>query len=409
MGEKLVYGAGVAGHDEKLDCSCRTDGHQPARAFGAITLPDFLQSIFLKYVMRGYCSLPTFTSLMVVAILTVLAKKLTGHLGAINEAATIQPLWNYVQHMNHFCVIVFSGSLLCGFAIFFLFQPRRVYLVDFACQKPDEARSVSRQGLLDYAVATGRYSEQSLDFQQKILERSGIGDNTYLPQVMLELPPRRSMKEAREEAKTVMCSALDELFAKTGVKPKDIRVLVVNVSLFNPTPSLSAMVVNHYKMRGDIKSINIGGMGCSAGLIAIDLAKDLLQVHRNSYALVLSQEILSLRPYFGNHRSKLVTNCLFRMGGAAILLSNKMRDRRHAKYELIHTVRTHKGADDKSYQCVVEVCMQCPPAWKHFQSMGSWSEAQGVLSFNSLCDIWEGSSLSFLEIPLRRKNRSFPH
>jgi hypothetical protein len=53
--------------------------------------------------------------------------------------------------------------------------------------------------------------------------------------------------------------------------------------------------------------------------------------------------------------------------------------------------------------------MQCPPAWKHFQSMGSWSEAQGVLSFNSLCDIWEGSSLSFLEIPLRRKNRSFPH
>jgi 3-ketoacyl-CoA synthase len=211
-------------------------------------------------------------------------------------------------------------------------------------------------------VATGRYSEQSLDFQQKILERSGIGDNTYLPQVMLELPPRLSMKEARQEAKTVMCSALDELFAKTGVKPKDIRVLVVNVSLFNPTPSLSAMVVNHYKMRGDIKSINIGGMGCSAGLIAIDLAKDLLQVHRNSYALVLSQEILSLRPYFGNHRSKLVTNCLFRMGGAAILLSNKMRDRRHAKYELMHTVRTHKGADDKSYQCVVEVCMQCPPA-----------------------------------------------
>jgi hypothetical protein len=28
-------------------------------------------------------------------------------------------------------------------------------------------------------------------------------------------------------------------------------------------------------------------------------------------------------------------------------------------------------------------------------------EAQGVFSYNSLCDIWEGSSLSFLEIPLR--------
>jgi 3-ketoacyl-CoA synthase len=36
--------------------------------------------------------------------------------------------------------------------------------------------------------------------------------------------------------------------------------------------------VNHYKLRGNILSYNLGGMGCSAGLISIDLAKDLLQV-----------------------------------------------------------------------------------------------------------------------------------
>ena len=38
------------------------------------------------------------------------------------------------------------------------------------------------------------------------------------------------------------------------------------------------MIVNHYKMRGNVKSFNLGGMGCSAGVIAIDLARDLLQV-----------------------------------------------------------------------------------------------------------------------------------
>ena len=57
-----------------------------------------------------------------------------------------------------------------------------------------------------------------------------------------------------------------------------IDILVVNCSLFNPTPSLSAMIINHFKMRSNIVSYNLAGMGCSAGVIAINLAKELLQV-----------------------------------------------------------------------------------------------------------------------------------
>lgn len=87
-----------------------------------------------------------------------------------------------------------------------------------------------------------------------------------------------------------MFGALDNLFAGTGVKPKDIGILIVNCSLFNPTPSLSSMIINKYKLRGNIKSFNLGGMGCSAGMISIGLARDLLQVHRNSYAVVVSTE-----------------------------------------------------------------------------------------------------------------------
>ena len=57
-----------------------------------------------------------------------------------------------------------------------------------------------------------------------------------------------------------------------------IDILVVNCSLFNPTPSLSAMIINHFKMRSNIVSYNLAGMGCSAGVIAVNLAKELLQV-----------------------------------------------------------------------------------------------------------------------------------
>jgi 3-ketoacyl-CoA synthase len=95
-------------------------------------------------------------------------------------------------------------------------------------------------------------------------------------------------------------------------------------------------------------------MGCSAGLISIDLAKDLLKANPNSYAVVLSTENLTLNWYFGNDRSMLLSNCIFRMGGAAILLSNKSSDRTRSKYKLVHTVRTHKGADDKNYNCVYQ-------------------------------------------------------
>lgn len=63
-----------------------------------------------------------------------------------------------------------------------------------------------------------------------------------------------------------------------GSRALQIDILVVNCSLFNPTPSLSAMIINHFKMRSNIVSYNLAGMGCSAGVIAINLAKELLQV-----------------------------------------------------------------------------------------------------------------------------------
>ncbi|RYR19728.1 hypothetical protein Ahy_B03g064604 [Arachis hypogaea] len=112
------------------------------------------------------------------------------------------------------------------------------------------------------------------------------------------------------------------------------------------------MIVNHYKLRTNSKIYNLSGMGCSAGLISIDLAKDLLKANPNSYAVVVSTDNITLNWYFGNERSMLLCNCIFRMGGAAVLLSNKRRDRARSKYELFHTVRTHKGADDKNYNCV---------------------------------------------------------
>ncbi|KAK2400041.1 3-ketoacyl-CoA synthase [Trifolium repens] len=233
-------------------------------------------------------------------------------------------------------------------------RPRGIYLVDFACYKPPIELSCTIQTFLERSIITKAFTEENILFQKKILERSGLGQKTYFPPSIRRFPPNPCMDEARKEAEEVMFGAIDEVLEKTCVKAKDIGILVVNCSLFNPTPSLSAMIVNRYNLRGNVLSYNLGGMGCSAGVISIDLANQLLQVHPNSYALVVTMENITLNWYMGNNRSMLVSNCLFRMGGAAILLSNKSCDRPRAKYQLVHTVRTHKGADDKSYRCAFQ-------------------------------------------------------
>lgn len=312
-------------------------------------LPDFKQSVKLKYVKLGYHYL--ITHLMYLCLTPLLA--ITAAQLSTSSIDDLHELWNHLQ-FNLISVILCSTLLVFLCTLYFLTRPRPVYLVDFSCYKPDDARKCTRQIFMERSHLIGSFTAENLEFQRKILERSGLGESTYLPDAVLRVPPNPCMAEARMEAETVMFGALDQLFAKTALKPKDIGILIVNCSLFNPTPSLSSMVINHYKLRGNIISYNLGGMGCSAGLISIDLAKDLLQVHPNSYALVISMENITLNWYFGNERSMLVSNCLFRMGGAAVLLSNRRSDSRRAKYRLVHTVRTHKGADDKCFSCVTQ-------------------------------------------------------
>ncbi|GAB4832912.1 3-ketoacyl-CoA synthase 11 [Ancistrocladus abbreviatus] len=312
-------------------------------------LPDFKQSVRLKYVKLGYHHLISHAMYLFLSpLLGILAAQLSTF-----SLEDIYLLWEHLQY-NLISVVVCSMLFVFLSTLYFVTRPRPVYLVNFSCYKPGKSQKCSREYFMEKSKLAGVFSEETLSFQRKILERSGLGESTYLPDALHNTPPNPTMLAARREAEEVMFGAIDELLAKTSVNPKDIGILVVNCSLFNPTPSLSAMIINHYKLRGHITSYNLGGMGCSAGLISIDLSKQLLQVHPNSYALVVSMENITLNWYLGNDRSMLVSNCLFRMGGAAILLSNRRSDRRSSKYQLVHTVRTHKASDDKCFACVTQ-------------------------------------------------------
>ena len=312
-------------------------------------LPDFSNSVKLKYAKLSYQYLVNhIKTLTLIPIM----------LGISIETLRLGPdeilnLWNSL-HVNLVQIFLSTFLLIIIATIYFMSKPRTIFLVDYACFKPPVTCRVPFATFMEHSRLILKNNPKSVEFQMRILERSGLGEETCLPPAIHYIPPKPTMEAARGEAEHVVFSAVDSLFKKTGLKPKDIDILIVNCSLFSPTPSLSAMVINKYKLRSNIKSFNLSGMGCSAGLISIDLARDLLQVHPNSNAVIVSTEIITPNYYQGNERAMLLPNCLFRMGGAAILLSNRKQERKRAKYRLVHVVRTHKGSNEKAFRCVFE-------------------------------------------------------
>lgn len=308
-------------------------------------LPDFLNSVNLKYVKLGYGYLISHAFYFLSAPVLVVV------FGAQIGKLTLEDIFRLECDL--------TGALfLTGLFIFFLYiyleiKTRSVYLLDFACFRPPSQLKISKEEFIELVRKSGNFDDRAIEFQQRVLKNSGIGDETYMPKTVFRAGPNKiTLKEGREEAAMVMFGAVDDLLSATGIRPKDIGILIVNCGVLNTTPSLSAMLINHYKLKHNVQSFNLGGMGCAAGLVAIDLARDLLSAYPGSYALVVSTEVVSFTWYGGNELDMLLPNCFFRMGAAAVLLSNRLLDRWRAKYRLKQVVRTHKGADDRSFKSI---------------------------------------------------------
>eukprot|EP01023_Acetabularia_acetabulum_P019368 TRINITY_DN1985_c0_g1_i1.p1 TRINITY_DN1985_c0_g1~~TRINITY_DN1985_c0_g1_i1.p1 ORF type:complete len:532 (-),score=95.35 TRINITY_DN1985_c0_g1_i1:1077-2603(-) len=318
--------------------------------------PDYRQGgVAMKYVKQGYTMLCKHALTLILLPLAAIG---VGKLVTMYETGELQDMWEVAAQTHLQLNLVYAlfsvlGVVLCVLYLF-LNKQKPVYLVDFAVYKPPDSLKMPFVKHMDLSTRSGKFDEVALDFQDKILTRSGLGQHTYVPRGLHVLPPETTMQDARVEAEQVMFGAVDEALRRTNLKPKDIGILIVNCSLFNPTPSLAAMVINHFKMGSNVISYNLSGMGCSAGIIAIDLAQQMLQLYPNSYALVVSTENITQNWYFGNRRSKLIPNCIFRMGGAAMVLSNRAMDGWRAKYRLGATVRTTAAASDQAYKCVME-------------------------------------------------------
>lgn len=249
---------------------------------------------------------------------------------------------------------IFAGLLVLHLIYQIIRTRVKVYLLDFTCYRAPDSNRVPMSTLIETIYLDDKLDQGSIDFQARILERSWLSNQTSIPPSLMEIPLKKSLSSVQIETMTTIFTSVEDLLKKNKVSPRSIDILITNCSLHSPTPSLSAMVINKFHMRSNIKSFNLSGMGCAAGILSVSLANDLLKVHRGSLALIVSTEALNTHWYIGKDRSMLLTNCLFRMGAAAVLMSSNNHDRGNAKYELLHVVRTNKAKDDRAYRCIYQ-------------------------------------------------------
>lgn len=268
-------------------------------------------------------------------------------------------LWKVWMYVGQYKLAMSFWFVACACALHLVLRRRTtkpVYLLDFSCFKPRDTLKCNYE-VSEFLTRRNahKFYLPSMDFQRKIFNRSGLGEETCLPEALFKENSDPSFTDAQVEAEDVLFGSVRDVLSKSRINPQDISILVTNCSLHTPNPSYSSMIVNHFKLREDCKTFHLSGMGCSASLIACKLAADLLRTRPNQYALVVSTENITLNWYTGNVKPMLVTNCLFRVGCAAMVLTNKQSEKPRCKYEFLHCIRTHKAAEDKAYGCAYQM------------------------------------------------------
>ncbi|KAL9245061.1 hypothetical protein vseg_018757 [Gypsophila vaccaria] len=252
--------------------------------------------------------------------------------------------------------MAFFGLILVCLIYYKFYRTCPIFLLEYTCYKPPCSRKSNIEFDEYFVRKTQRFDEKSIDFMRNIYLKSGLGDETYAPPFVFQGHDEAPLDSVMLEAREGMFSAVDSLFSRVKIDPRDIHIVIVTCGGFSPAPSLSSLLVNRYGMDPGVRTFNLGGMGCGSGVLSIDMAAHLLRAsgRKVQNVLIVITENISLNWYVGDNRPMLVTNVLFRVGCAATIVTNDPARAKFAKFKLLDSLRTHHGSDDSSYKAAIQ-------------------------------------------------------
>jgi 3,5-dihydroxyphenylacetyl-CoA synthase len=159
----------------------------------------------------------------------------------------------------------------------------------------------------------------------KSLFRSSHIANRYLvlpePGANGEVPEESSLELAakhRREAIAIGREAIAQALAPLGLTPSDVDYLVCVTTTGFLCPGLTAHLIADLGFRRDVHRIDVVGMGCNAGLNALQPLADFCARNPGRIGVQLCVEICSAAYVFDMTMRTSVVNCLFGDGAAAI-------------------------------------------------------------------------------------------
>jgi polyketide synthase Type III len=177
--------------------------------------------------------------------------------------------------------------------------------------------------------------------QQELLETFHITDsrvrsvflNSAIQRRYLSLPPLRDglrspesqgdlLRKHKALAVEMGTRAIDECLKDAGAALSDIRHLCCVTSTGFLTPGLSALLIREMGITPQCSRVDIVGMGCNAGLNALNMTSAWSAAHPGQLAVQLCTEACSAAYVFDSTMQTAVVNSLFGDGAAAIALTS---------------------------------------------------------------------------------------
>jgi polyketide synthase Type III len=114
--------------------------------------------------------------------------------------------------------------------------------------------------------------------------------------------------------------ALNKCLSATGLEPKDIDYLCCVTTTGLLTPGFSALLCQAMGMRADCGRLDVVGMGCNAGLNALNAVVGWSERNPGKTAAMICIEVCSAAYVIDEDMTTAVVNSLFGDGSAAILV-----------------------------------------------------------------------------------------
>lgn len=115
--------------------------------------------------------------------------------------------------------------------------------------------------------------------------------------------------------------ALANCLKRADIEPEDIDYLACVTSTGFLTPGLSALLIKEFGLRRDCARLDVVGMGCNAGLNALNPVAAWASHHPGRIAVMICVEVCSAAYAFDGTMRTAVVNSLFGDGAAAIAVT----------------------------------------------------------------------------------------